>query len=298
MGPTAAGKSDLAMALCDQLPVEIISVDSAMIYRGMDIGSAKPTPEEQQKYPHRLIDIKDPAESYSVADFVHDAKREIADIQSTGKIPLLVGGTMMYFHALAHGLSDLPQASPKIRERLQQEADTQGWPALHARLQAIDPESFARIKPTDAQRIQRALEVYELTGKALTAQWAQREGGLEQPIKAFAIAPKDRVVLHERIAKRWHKMIEAGFIEEVRALYERGDLNIDMPSIRCVGYRQVWQYLSGELPRDELDDKAIAATRQLAKRQITWLRSWENLHWLDSGLGVNKISKQLSDNIH
>lgn len=280
MGPTASGKTDLAVELVRRLPVEIISVDSAMVYREMDIGTAKPGPEVLAEAPHRLIDILDPAEAYSAARFREDALRHMAEITAAGRIPLLVGGTMLYFRALQQGLAVLPEADPELRARLEAEAAEYGWQVLHDRLAEVDPVSAARIHPNDPQRLQRALEVYELSGEPLSELWQrQEEESLPyRPIK-LAVAPDDRAELHERIALRFRLMLEQGLIEEVEALYRRGDLGPELPSIRCVGYRQVWQYLAGELSRDEMIEKGVAATRQLAKRQFTWLRSEENLRW-------------------
>lgn len=282
MGPTASGKSKLAERLVQRLPLEIISVDSAMIYRGMDIGTAKPSAAELAVAPHRLIDIKDPAESYSVGEFVEDVKREIAEIEKAGKIPLLVGGTMLYFNALINGLADLPEADAELRERINKAAQQFGWPALHARLKQIDPVSYQQVKPNDTQRIQRALEVFELTGQPLSVFWQQQTPGLANPLINIAIAPPERKVLHQRIAERWQKMLDAGLITEVTALYNRGNLHRDLPSMRCVGYRQVWDYLAGELSPEALDEKAIVATRRLAKRQFTWLKRFTDAVWFDS----------------
>lgn len=283
MGPTASGKTDLAMRLCDRLPCDLISVDSAMIYRGMDIGTAKPTPDELSAYPHRLVDILDPAEAYSAAQFRTDALTEIADIQSGGRIPLLVGGTMLYFNALQQGLANLPEADPELRARLEAEAVELGWPAMHARLARVDPEGALRLKPTDAQRLQRALEVFELTGKPISEHWReQSEARLPFDIVPLALMPQDRPRLHQRIEQRFDLMLTGGFEEEVRQLWDRGDLHDRMPSIRCVGYRQMWSFFSGEYDRDTMRYKGIVATRQLAKRQLTWLRSWPDVHWLDS----------------
>ena len=283
MGPTASGKTDLAMRLCDQLPCDLISVDSAMIYRGMDIGTAKPTPDELSAYPHRLVDILDPAEAYSAAQFRADALEEITDIQSSGRIPLLVGGTMLYFNALQQGLANLPEADPELRARLEAEAAELGWPAMHARLARVDPEGALRLKPTDAQRLQRALEVFELTGKPISEHWReQSEARLPFDIVPLALMPQDRPRLHQRIEQRFDLMLTGGFEEEVRQLWNRGDLHDRMPSIRCVGYRQMWSFFSGEYDRDTMRYKGIVATRQLAKRQLTWLRSWPDVHWLDS----------------
>ncbi|MEW6330992.1 MAG: tRNA (adenosine(37)-N6)-dimethylallyltransferase MiaA [Pseudomonadota bacterium] len=285
MGPTAAGKTALALELHDAFPVEIISVDSSQVYRGMDIGTAKPTREEQARAPHRLIDIRDPAESYSAAEFCADALREMEAITRAGRIPLLVGGTMFYFHALEFGLSDLPSADAEIRERLSAEAAQKGWEELHRRLQAVDPESARRIHPNDTQRIQRALEVYELTGQSLSelASASQRAALPYRPIK-LALWPQDRKLLHSRIERRFHLMLEQGFIQEVEKLYARGDLKPAMPSLRMVGYRQIWDYLTKKVNYSEMTEQALAATRQFAKRQITWLRGYPGIHVLDSAV--------------
>ncbi|WP_126455891.1 tRNA (adenosine(37)-N6)-dimethylallyltransferase MiaA [Sulfuriflexus mobilis] len=284
MGPTASGKTALAVELVRRLPVEIIGVDSGQIYRGMDIGSAKPDAETLRVAPHRLIDIREPNESYSAAEFRDDALREMHEITEAGRIPMLVGGTMLYFRALEHGLSPLPAADAGVRASLEAEAAEQGWASLHARLAEVDPVAAARIHPNDPQRIQRALEVYMLTGHSLTALIAAEEREtLPYRLCKLAIAPGDREVLRARIALRFHQMIEQGFIEEVEALYARGDLNLDMPSMRSVGYRQIWQYLQGEYSREEAVERGIIASRQLAKRQMTWLRSDTHVHGFDSG---------------
>ncbi|RUO42785.1 tRNA (adenosine(37)-N6)-dimethylallyltransferase MiaA [Aliidiomarina taiwanensis] len=280
-GPTAAGKTALAMALYDTMPCEIISVDSALIYRGMDIGTAKPTAAEQAQYPHRLIDICDPAESYSAAQFAADATRLIQETIAAGKTPLLVGGTMLYYKALLAGMAKLPSADSAIRADIQEEADTQGWDVLHQQLAAIDPDSAARIHPNDPQRLMRALEVYRVSGQTLTEHIKQHQPGLHLPTWQIAVAPADRKVLHERIALRFDQMLAQNFQAEVEALRARGDLHLNMPSMRCVGYRQMWQHLEGELSAAEMRERGIIATRQLAKRQITWLRSWPELTWLD-----------------
>lgn len=282
MGPTASGKTDLAIRLRQTFPVEIISVDSALIYKGMDIGTAKPSAEEQALAPHRLIDILDPSDSYSAADFRRDALLAMDAIVSEGKIPLLVGGTMLYYKALIEGLSPLPAADQKIRQQIEQEALTNGWTMLHDQLQDIDPVSAKRIHPNDPQRLSRALEVYRITGKTLTELTATKGEAIPYRIKQFAIVPKERAELHRRIELRYNKMVEAGFEDEVRALYQREDLHADLPSIRCVGYRQMWEYLDGQGTLDDAIFRGICATRQLAKRQITWLRSWDDLTWLDS----------------
>ncbi|MFC0322289.1 tRNA (adenosine(37)-N6)-dimethylallyltransferase MiaA [Gallibacterium melopsittaci] len=283
MGPTASGKTGLAIQLSKQLPCEIISVDSALIYRGMDIGTAKPTPEELAETPHRLIDIKDPAESYSAADFRLDALNAMQEISAQGKIPLLVGGTMLYYKALLEGLSPLPQADPKIRTEIEIKAQQLGWQALHQELAQIDPKSAARIHPNDPQRINRALEVYYLTGKSLSELTEQKGEPLPYQLLQFAIAPQERAILHQRIEERFLLMLKQGFQQEVEKLYQRNDLHLDLPSIRCVGYRQMWEFLQHKYDYDEMIYRSICATRQLAKRQITWLRGWKSpITWLDS----------------
>lgn len=296
MGPTASGKTDLAIQLRQTLPVEVISVDSALIYKGMDIGTAKPTPAELALAPHRLIDICDPAESYSAANFRQDALREMEEITAQGKIPLLVGGTMLYYKALLEGLSPLPSANEILRAQIEERAQQQGWVSLHQELTRIDPISALRINPNDSQRINRALEVFYLTGKSLTELTEQKGESLPYQILQFAIAPKDRTILHDRIALRFHKMIESGFQQEVEKLYQRADLHPDLPAIRCVGYRQMWEYLRGDYDHTEMVFRGICATRQLAKRQITWLRGWKHdIEWLDS-LAIEK-SKQIIINL-
>ncbi|CAM4460936.1 tRNA (adenosine(37)-N6)-dimethylallyltransferase MiaA [Vibrio agarivorans] len=282
MGPTASGKTDLAIRLRQRYPVEIISVDSALIYRDMDIGTAKPDERELELAPHRLIDILDPSEAYSAADFRRDALKEMADIVAQGKIPLLVGGTMLYYKALLEGLSPLPAADQEIRAQIDQEAQSLGWQAMHDQLREVDPVSAQRIHPNDPQRLSRALEVYRISGKTLTELTATKGEPIPYRVKQFAIAPKDRAELHRRIELRFDKMMEAGFEDEMRALYQRDDLHPDLPSIRCVGYRQMWDYLDGNATLEEAKFRGVCATRQLAKRQITWLRSWDDLTWLDS----------------
>ncbi|OBX09219.1 tRNA dimethylallyltransferase [Gallibacterium salpingitidis] len=283
MGPTASGKTGLAIQLSKEIPCEIISVDSALIYRGMDIGTAKPTAEELAETPHRLIDIKDPAESYSAADFRLDALQAMQEISAKGKIPLLVGGTMLYYKALLEGLSPLPQANPIIRAEIENKAQQLGWQALHQELAQVDPQAALRIHPNDPQRINRALEVYYLTGKSLTELTEQKGEPLPYQLLQFAIAPQDRSVLHQRIEIRFHQMLAQGFQQEVEKLYQRNDLHLDLPSIRCVGYRQMWEFLQGKYDYDEMVYRSICATRQLAKRQITWLRGWNSpIIWLDS----------------
>ncbi|MGH1594900.1 tRNA (adenosine(37)-N6)-dimethylallyltransferase MiaA [Yersinia proxima] len=282
MGPTASGKTALSIALRQRLPVELVSVDSALIYRGMDIGTAKPSAEELALAPHRLIDIRDPAESYSAADFRKDALKEMADITAAGRIPLLVGGTMLYFKALLDGLSPLPSADPQVRQRIEQQAAELGWEALHQQLAEIDPVAAARIHPNDPQRLSRALEVFLISGKTLTELTKISGETLPYRVHQFAIAPVSRELLHQRIELRFRQMLDAGFETEARALFDRGDLHTDMPAIRCVGYRQMWSYLSGEIDYDEMVYRGICATRQLAKRQMTWLRGWGSVQWLDS----------------
>ncbi|HDL7685968.1 TPA: tRNA (adenosine(37)-N6)-dimethylallyltransferase MiaA [Yersinia enterocolitica] len=282
MGPTASGKTALSIALRQRLPVELVSVDSALIYRGMDIGTAKPSAEELALAPHRLIDIRDPAESYSAADFRKDALKEMADITAAGRIPLLVGGTMLYFKALLDGLSPLPSADPQVRQHIEQQAAELGWEALHQQLAEIDPVAAARIHPNDPQRLSRALEVFFISGKTLTELTKISGETLPYRVHQFAIAPVSRELLHQRIELRFHQMLDAGFETEARALFDRGDLHTDMPAIRCVGYRQMWSYLSGEIDYDEMVYRGICATRQLAKRQMTWLRGWGSVQWLDS----------------
>ena len=298
MGPTAAGKTDLAIELSKVLPCELVSVDSALVYRGMDIGTAKPSKEILAAHPHRLIDILDPAESYSAADFRRDALTAMAEITARGNIPLLVGGTMLYYKALSEGLADMPAADPQVRAQLEEEALRLGWQALHDQLAAIDPASAARIHPNDPQRLTRALEVYRVSGMSMTD---HRQKQSEQSTKAAAsgcsqlpytvanlgIAPANRQVLHERIAQRFGQMLEQGFIDEVISLRRRSDLHAGLPSIRAVGYRQVWDYLDGKLTAAQMQERGIIATRQLSKRQFTWLRSWSDVHWLDSLAGDN-----------
>lgn len=275
MGPTASGKTAAALEIARRIPSEIISVDSALIYRTMDIGTAKPSIEERTAIPHHLIDIIDPSEAYSAARFREDTLQLISTIRKRGKLPLLVGGTMLYFKALTNGLDALPQASPLIRIELDKEAARSGWPALHARLVKLDPITAKRMKPNDSQRIQRALEIIQLTGKPLSAlQSGQKQNILPFHLVSFSLEPSDRSRLHERIAQRFDKMLENDkLIDEVRQLRNRGDLHLGMPSMRCVGYRQTWQYLDGKFDRTSLREKVIAATRQLAKRQLTWLRA-------------------------
>jgi tRNA dimethylallyltransferase len=289
MGPTASGKTGLALDIAAQVDSEVISVDSALVYKGMDIGTAKPTQEEQAGVVHHLIDIIDPADSYSVSQFVNDTNGLIGDILARDKVPILAGGTMMYFNALINGISPLPKSDEKIRDDITQQAQRLGWSKLHDELRGVDPISGERIHPNDPQRITRALEVYRSTGKTLTY-WQQQEGEkCPYNIAQFAIAPADRAVLHERIATRFDMMLEQGFEKEVSKLYERSDLHEDLPSIRSVGYRQMWQYLDGQLSYAEMRERGIIATRQLAKRQLTWLRGWEQVTWLDTFANDNLI---------
>ncbi len=285
MGPTASGKTDLAVELVRRLPCDIISVDSAMVYRGMDIGTAKPGPDVLAQAPHRLIDILDPAVAYSAAQFRADALREIEIIHAAGRIPLLVGGTMLYFRALQHGLSALPSADAEVREAIDAEARERGWGVLHQRLAQVDPAAAARIHPNDPQRIQRALEVHQLTGRPLSSFFT----GQVPPMPALrgtlikvVMAPGDRSLMRRRIETRFNEMLERGLIREVEALYQRGDLERELPSIRSVGYRQVWEYLSDEFSYSAMVERATTATRQLAKRQLTWLRREESAQWFDS----------------
>lgn len=282
MGPTASGKTGLAMELCQHLPCELISVDSALVYKGMNIGTAKPTAAELEQAPHRLLDLIDPSAAYSAADFRRDALAAMADITAAGRIPLLVGGTMLYFKALLEGLSPLPSAAPEIRAQIEAQAQRQGWAALHLELAEIDPVAAARIHPNDPQRISRALEVFRITGRPLTELTEHKGDPLPYKVLQFAIAPHERRELHTRIDARFVQMLAQGFEQEVRHLYERGDLHPDLPSIRCVGYRQMWDYLGGVVSYDDMVARGQAATRQLAKRQLTWLRSWPEVHWLDT----------------
>ena len=287
MGPTAAGKTDLAIEIAKHYPVEIISVDSALVYRGMDIGTAKPDLDTLKHYPHHLVDIMEPTDAYSVGAFRQDALTLMADITARGKVPLLVGGTMLYFKALQYGLSDLPSANAIIREKLEREVEQHGLAHLHARLAEVDPVSAKRIHINDPQRLQRALEVYEITGKSLTELTENSTAEtLAYRVTKLILSPFDRKVLHRRIEERYKTMIKNGFIDEVKTLFERDDCHADLPSIRAVGYRQAWSYLSGEYDQDTLIDKAIIATRQMAKRQITWLRAQNDGIWFDSGEGL------------
>jgi tRNA dimethylallyltransferase len=274
MGPTASGKSALAAMLAGRFPVEIVSVDSAQIYRGMDIGTAKPSVAERRAVPHHLIDILDPTERYSAAQFRLDAVKLVREISARGRTPLLVGGTMLYFKALREGLSELPDSDEEVRAEIDAEAAELGWHALHARLAEVDPQTAARLKPTDSQRIQRALEVFRVSGVPMSALLGRKKGAALpfRPIE-IALQPSDRGELHRRIEKRFDAMLERGLVEELRSLRERYALRPNLPSMRCVGYRQAWQYLEGEIGMKELRDRGVSATRQLAKRQLTWLRA-------------------------
>ena len=303
MGPTASGKTDLAVALRKHLPIELISVDSSQVYRGMDIGSAKPTRELLEQVPHRLIDIRDPSEVYSAADFAQDARKEMEDITKQGRIPLLVGGTMLYFKALLDGLADNPPSDFKIRKKIEADARKKGWPYLHAQLAEIDPESAGAIHPNHSQRIQRALEIFQITGKPLSLikRNQQEKGSLIKPILndyklvQIALIPLDRLYLHQCIEQRFKSMLDADFESEVQALYERGDLSPDLSSLRAVGYKQMWKYLSGDISCDEVCRLGVIATRQLAKRQLTWLKKWPDLYQLQVNYADEK--KILSEKV-
>ncbi|WP_432460188.1 tRNA (adenosine(37)-N6)-dimethylallyltransferase MiaA [Agarivorans sp. QJM3NY_25] len=287
MGPTASGKTALAIELHQQFGMELISVDSALIYRGMDIGTAKPTAAEQALAPHALIDICDPTEVYSAADFRQDALTQIAAIHQRGNIPLLVGGSMLYFKALVEGIAPLPEADLQLREQIKQEAAVSSWQALHAQLQNYDPLSAARISVNDHQRLMRAVEVYRLTGQSLTEINRMPLPPLPFQVHQFAIAPSEKSQLHELIERRFRLMLELGFEAEVEGLMQRSDLDLSLPSMRSVGYRQMWQYLSGEIDYDEMVFRGIVATRQLAKKQMNWLKSWPSLTWLRSAASEN-----------
>lgn len=282
MGPTASGKTDLAIFLVQHFPLDIISVDSAMVYRGLNIGSAKPSKEELANAPHRLIDITDAKNAYSAANFRNDALTEMAKITAAGRIPLLVGGTMLYFRALLQGLSELPSADENVREKIEQQAKKIGWNKMHQRLVEVDSEAAARIHPNDPQRIGRALEVYEMTGRAMSElQREKKPEPLPYDVLKLALMPSDRAILHQRIEKRFGLMLEQGLIDEVKALKETGELHKDLPAMRAVGYRQVWDYLEGKLDYTEMKERGVIATRQLAKRQFTWLRSEKDLTIFD-----------------
>ncbi len=299
MGPTASGKTDLAVECVKQFSCEIISVDSALVYRHMDIGTAKPEAEILQHAPHKLIDIIEPTDAYSAANFRADALAEMAEITVRGHVPVLVGGTMLYYKSLQEGLSMLPSADPEVREALEQEAKEKGWEYMHQRLAEVDPQSAQRIHPNDPQRIQRALEVYQISGRTLTEFWQQQKSDrLPYDVVKVALVPEDRENLRQRIAKRFHIMLELGFVDEVKALKARGDLNAAMPSMRCVGYRQVWDYLDGKMDYDTMIEKAIIATRQLAKRQMTWLRKEQMCNFFDVNAEMYpKILKNLKSSL-
>jgi tRNA dimethylallyltransferase len=284
MGPTAAGKTALAIELVQRFPFEIISVDSAQIYKTMNVGTGKPDAETLRRAPHRLIDFLDPLESYSAARFCEDVRREMADIRAVGKVPLLVGGTMLYFKALRDGLAPMPAADDQVRAEILALADANGWAAVHAELALVDPTAAARIHPNDPQRLQRALEVFRVSGRSLSDWQAlqSQSPAANDSLQFLSIQPVDRSVLHAKIARRFYQMLEDGLVGEVEALYARGDLGPELPSIRSVGYRQVWQYLGGEIGYDAMVERGIIATRQLAKRQLTWLRSWPSLRVIDS----------------
>ena len=281
LGPTASGKSTLAMELAGRFPLEIVSVDSAQVYRGMDVGTAKPSAAEQKLAKHHLIDLIEPTQSYSAGRFHADAVRAIGEIQGRGKIALLVGGTMLYYKALAQGIDVLPQAEPGLRAQIDARAARHGWPVLHADLARVDPVAAARLSPNDAQRIQRALEVWELSGKPISE--LQKSASQELPfqLKAYALVPEDRAELHRRIAERFERMLKDGLVEELKGLRRKYELHAGLPSMRCVGYRQAWGFIEGECGKAELREKGVAATRQLAKRQLTWLRSLPGLEPAD-----------------
>ena len=281
MGPTASGKTALAVSLVERFPLEIISVDSALVYRGMDIGTAKPDAATLARAPHHLLDIRDPTDAYSAAAFRDDALALMADIVARGRVPLLVGGTMLYFRALLQGLDDLPRADAALRRQLEAEAAERGWPALHAELAGVDPETAARLAPNDSQRIGRALEIFRLSGKPMSALLDRAQADLPYRVLQLALIPSDRAVLHQRIASRFDAMLAEGLLDEVKALRQAFALTADLPAMRAVGYRQAWAYLDGEISLDELRETGIAATRQLAKRQLTWLRSWPDAVELD-----------------
>lgn len=295
MGPTASGKTALAIKWARRLQTEIISVDSALVYRGMDIGSAKPGIEERQGIPHHLIDIREPSQTYNAADFAKEALPLMEQISRQNKIPLLVGGTGLYFRALLDGLSDMPAADEEIRTEIQSEAEQLGWPAMHEKLKAIDQAAGTRIKPNDVQRITRALEVFRQTGKPIT-EWQQNSVRKKFPYRVLrvCIAPKDRAVLHERISRRFDIMLEQGFLTEMRSLMARSELNIDVPSMRAVGYRQAWRHLVGETTAEQFREEAVAATRQLAKRQLTWFRGELDLRWFDPQIEGKELQAALS----
>ncbi len=281
MGPTASGKTALAVSLVERFPLEIISVDSALVYRGMDIGTAKPDAATLARAPHRLLDIRDPTDAYSAAAFRDDARALMADIVARGRVPLLVGGTMLYFRALLQGLDDLPRADAALRKQLEAEAAARGWPAMHAELAGVDPAAAARLAPNDSQRIGRALEIFRLSGKPMSALLDRTQAGLPYRVLQLALIPSDRAVLHRRIADRFDAMLAGGLLDEVKALRQAFALTPNLPAMRAVGYRQAWAHLDGDISLDELRETGIAATRQLAKRQLTWLRSWPDAVALD-----------------
>jgi tRNA dimethylallyltransferase len=281
MGPTASGKTALAVSLAERFPLEIVSVDSALVYRGMDIGSAKPDAATLARAPHHLLDIRDPTEAYSAAAFCDDARRLMADIVARGKVPLLVGGTMLYFRALLRGLDDLPRADPALRKALEAKAKAHGWPALHAELAAVDPATAARLAPNDSQRIGRALEIFRLTGTPMSALLDRAQPELPYRVLQLALIPSDRAVLHQRIATRFDAMLAEGLVDEVEFLRRAYVLSPDLPAMRAVGYRQAWACLDGNIDMKALREQGIAATRQLAKRQLTWLRTWPDAVVLD-----------------
>jgi tRNA dimethylallyltransferase len=293
LGPTASGKSRLAMEIAARLPVEIVSVDSAQVYRGMDVGTAKPSHSERKRVPHHLIDILDPEQRYSAGQFRSDAIRVVLEILSRKQIPLLVGGTMLYYRALVAGLDELPVADAGIRKEIDADAARRGWPALHAELAKIDPQAAGRIQPGDSQRIQRALEVWRLSGKPISSWQTATAAPLPFVLKAFAIVPPDRALLHQRIADRFDAILNAGLVDELKALRKRYSLSADMPSMRCVGYRQAWAHLEGEYGAAEMRARGIAATRQLAKRQLTWLRSLKDVQPLAEPVGVAELAARI-----
>ena len=301
-GPTASGKTEVATQLARRWPFEVISVDSALVYRGMDIGTAKPTAAELAATPHHLIDIRDPHQAYSAAEFRRDALVLMADIAARDRVPLLVGGTMLYFKVLIDGLADLPPADPVVRAEILQQAAERGWPALHQELARVDPQAAQRIHPEHSQRIQRALEVYRQTGRALS-QWQaeQQPQPLPYRLLQLGLLPEDRSLLHKRIAERFGRMLDTGFVEELAGLRQRYPLQRDMPSMRAVGYRQAWSYLDGEIDREQLFEQGVAATRQLAKRQFTWLRKWPNVHCFDplvvTGNAADSSAQSISSQI-
>ena len=299
MGPTASGKTDLALAIHEKYPVDLISVDSALVYRGMDIGTAKPDADTLRQAPHALIDIIEPDEVYSAGQFCDDALRLMAQSVENQRLPLLVGGTMLYFNALQKGMADMPDVPDAVKQAIDEEAKQEGIEAMHERLRQVDPVSAERIHPNDPQRIRRALELYDSTGKTLTEYWREQDSKTQYvfPYRRLKIAlvPPDRIELRKRITKRFDMMLQQGFIEEVESLYRRGELNIEMPSIRSVGYRQVWMYLAGECSYDEMREKAITATAQLAKRQMTWLRKEQQCNFIDPiTLNTQKVLKNLN----